>query len=187
MHALVTLLFFLGQPFWETKPPEKWTDQEVKTVLQTSPWVQSVAGDPVVQIYLATATPIEQAEAELRSRSKKPLPPLDPDYLDYLRENREQAFVLAIPYSRLAAAGSAEEDRRMEEETQMKIGRKTYKILGHFPPTTTDPVLRLVFPRAVKRTDKMVEFNLYLPGVSFPERDAAFYVSDLLFRGKVEM
>jgi hypothetical protein len=69
----------------------------------------------------------------------------------------------------------------------MKIGKKSYRILGHFPPTDTDPVLRLVFPREVKPTDKTVTFKLYVPGLPFPERDASFYVKDLMFQGKLEM
>ncbi len=187
MRVLVAFLFFLAQPFWETKPPEKWTDREIETVLSASPWVETVGPEPSVRVYLATAAPIEQAEAERRIRAKKPGAMLDPDYLDYLLENREQAFVLAIPYGNLGGLGNAEENKRMELDTEMKIGRKTYKILGHFPPTTADPVLRLIFPRAVKPTDKTVLFTLYVPGVAFPERDVSFNVKDLMFRGKLEM
>ena len=138
-------------------------------------------------VYLATAAPIEEAEAELRDRATKPMPPPDPDYADYLRDNRENVFILGIPYGRLTGLGNAQEDRRMQTESRMKIGKKTYQILGHFPPTPSDPVLRLAFPREVKPTDKMVEFQLYLPGVPFPERDVSFYVKDLLFHDKVEM
>ena len=187
MHALVALLFFLAQPFWETRPPEKWTDREIETMLHASPWGEIVGSDPAVHVYLATAAPIEQAEAEQRIRAKRPGPMLDPDYLDYLRENREESFVLAIPYDSLGGMGKAEENKRMELDTEMKVGRKSYPILGHFPPTTTDPVLRLIFPRVVKTTDKMVEFKLYVPGVTFPERDVVFYTKDLMFHGKLEM
>ena len=48
-------------------------------------------------VYLATAAPIEMAEAELRLRMKKNtsrMPEPDPDYTDYLRENRQNQFVL---------------------------------------------------------------------------------------------
>jgi len=187
MRTMVPLLFFLAQPFWETTPPEKWTDRQVAAVLQTSPWVESVGPDPAVRVYLATAAPIEQAESEVRIRARKPLTQLDPAYLEYLAENREYAFVLAIPYPALTGMGNADENRRMEEESAMKVGRKSYKILGHFPPVTTDPVLRLVFPRAVKLTDKLVEFQLYVPGIPFPERDVTFFVKDLVYHGKLEM
>ena len=59
-------------------------------------------------VYLATAAPIEHAEAELRLRLKnKPaaVPELDPDYLEYLRDHREQNLVLAITYPTLSGAG----------------------------------------------------------------------------------
>ena len=186
MRAVAGLLLMLVVPFWETKPAEQWTDEEIQTVLESSPWVGTAGTDPGIRVYLATAAPIEQAEAELRSRIKKPLAEPDPDYLDYLREHRDDAFVLAIPYPTVAPAG-AEESQRLDQETEMKIGRKKYKILGHFPPTPSDPVLRLVFPRAVKATDKMVEFNLYLPGLPFPERDVTFFVKDLMYHGNLEM
>jgi hypothetical protein len=75
----------------------------------------------------------------------------------------------------------------MESESVMLIGRKTYKMVGHFPPTPSDPVLRLVFPREVQPTDKKVIFRLYIPGVDFPEREAEFLVKELIYHGKLEM
>jgi hypothetical protein len=187
MHAVIALFFFLAQPFWETKPPEKWTDREIDTVLHSSPWVEAAGPEPAVLVYFATAAPIEEAEAQLRARASQPAPMLDPDYLDYVRDNRDHAFILGIPFSKLNGLGNAGENKRMQTESRMKVGKKTYQILGHFPPTPTDPVLRLVFPREVKSTDKTVEFQLYIPGVPFPERDVLFYVKDLVFHDKVEM
>ena len=187
MRALLPLLFFLAQPFWDTKPPERWTDGEIYTIRNNSPWAQAVAPDPVVVAYLATAAPVEMAEAELRLRMKKNasrMPEPDPDYIDYLRENRESQFVLAITYPTLRGLGKAEENRRMEEETVMVIGRKTYPFAGHFPPTPSDPVLRLIFDREVKPSDRAVSFRLYLPGLNFPEREVEFRVKDLMFQGK---
>ena len=46
---------------------------------------------------------------------------------------------------------------------------------------------RLIFPRAVKDGDKTVVFRLYLPGLSFPEREAVFNVKDLIYQGKLAM
>ena len=48
-------------------------------------------------------------------------------------------------------------------------------------------VLRLIFPRAVKPTDKTVVFRLYLGGLKFPEREVEFRVKDLTYQGKLEM
>ena len=69
----------------------------------------------------------------------------------------------------------------------MHIGRKDYQILGYFPPTPSDPVLRLIFPRAVKPADREIVFRLYLPGLNFPDREAVFAVKDLTYQGKLEM
>jgi hypothetical protein len=190
MRALLPLLFFLAQPFWEAKPPERWSDGEIQTIRHDSPWAQVAGPDPAVVVYLATAAPIEMAEGELRLRMKKNasrMPEPDPDYTGYLLENRQNQFVLAIAYPTLKGLGKAEENRQMEEECVMVIGRKTYHFTGHFPPTPSDPVLRLIFNREVKGTDKAVSFRLYLPGLNFPEREVEFRVKDLMFQGKLEM
>ncbi|MEO8597550.1 MAG: hypothetical protein ABI759_29800 [Candidatus Solibacter sp.] len=191
MHALIPLLFFfLVQPFWETRPPEAWTDAQIQTLLHESPWAQQTQQFPQATVYLATAAPIEHAEAELRLRLKKnphPMPEPDPDYLEYLSAHRDENLVLAIAYPTLAGLGNATESKRMEEESIMLIGRKSYPMVGHFPPTPSDPVLRMIFPRAVKNTDKTVLFRLYLGGLNFPEREVEFRIKDLLYQGKLEL
>jgi hypothetical protein len=186
-HAVVALLFFLAQPFWDVKPPEQWTDQEIETVRRASPWAQTAGPSQQVLVYLATAAPIEDAEGELRLRSKHPLAEPDPDYADFLRLNREKVLVLAIPWSEPVRFGTEAEQKQMEQESVMVIGGKKYPLVGHFPPTPFDPVLRLVFPREVKPSDKFVLFRFYLPGVPFPERETEFRVKDLMYRGKLEM
>jgi hypothetical protein len=187
MRLLVAVLFFLGQPFWESKPPERWTDREIEAVLRDSPWAQSVGPEPKVLVYLATAGPIEDAEEEARLRSNNPLADPDPDYLDYLRENGARQFVLAIPDVTRSGLERPGEEKAMEEQTVMMIGRKSFKIIGHFPPTEADPVLRLVFPREAQTTDKSVLFRLYLPGLPFPNRETEFRVKDLMYHGKLAM
>jgi hypothetical protein len=187
MRLLLVALFFLGQPFWETKPPERWSDREIDTVLHDSPWAQTVGPEPRALVYLATAGPIEDAEMEERLRTRNPLAEPDPDYLDYLRENRTKQFVLAIPEVTLRGLGKPGEEQAMEEQTVMTIGSKSYRIVGHLPPTEADPVLRLVFPREVQPTDKSVVFRLYLPGMPFPTREAEFEVKSLLYHGKLAM
>ena len=187
MHVLLTVLFFLAQPFWETKPPEQWTDREIDEIRHNSPWAQTVGPAPNVLVYFATAAPVEEAEAEARLRTRNPLHEPDPDYLDYLRENRDRHFVLAVPYPTLSGLGKADEENRMEQESVMLIGRKTYKMVGHFPPTPSDPVLRMVFARELQASDKSVTFRLYLPGVNFPDREIEFRVKDLMYHRKLEM
>ena len=187
MRPLLPLLLFLGQPFWEAKPPERWTDAEIDTIRYHSPWAQTLGPSPEVPVWLATAAPIEEAEGEARLRSKHTEKEPDPDYTGYVTEHEAEVFVLALTYPTLRGLGSAAEQRRMEEECLMKIGHKTYHISGHFPPTPSDPVLRLIFPRQVKASDKDVEFQLYLPGLPFPEREALFRVKDLMYHGNLAM
>jgi len=190
MHSLVPLLLMLAQPFWELRPPEQWTAAEIDQIRHGSPWAQGVGRVAPVTVYLATALPIEHAEGELRLRFKKnraTMPEPDPDYVEYLRDHRSEAFVLAVTYPPLPNFGKAGEDKVMEDETSLVIGRKEHKILGYFPPTPSDPVLRLIFPRAAKPTDKQLVFRLYLPGLNFPEREAVFQVKDLTYQGKLEM
>jgi hypothetical protein len=190
MHVLAPLLFFLAQPFWEARPPEQWSQLEIYLMRTSSPWAQQVGRVAPVVVFLATALPIEHAEAELRLRMKKnpePLPEPDPDYLDYLRDHRDEVLVLGVTYPRLLTFGKPGEDKRMETETAMIVGKKEYPILGHFPPSPTDPVLRLIFPREVKPGDREIVFRLYLPGLNFPDREAVFRVKDLMYQGKLEM
>jgi hypothetical protein len=190
MHALLPVFFLFAQPFWETKPPETWTDAEIQKVRTESPWAQQTAEAPQVVVYFATAAPIEHAETELRLRLKKnphPMMEPDPDYLEYLGSHRGENFVLAVTYPTLAGLSDATENKRMEGESVMRIGKKNYGIVGHFPPTPSDPVLRLIFPRAVQPTDKTVVFQLYLGGLKFPEREVEFRVKDLTYQGKLEM
>lgn len=186
MRALPVLLLFLAQPFWETKPVEKWTDREIDTMLHASPWAELAGPSPEVLMTLATAAPIQAAEDEQRLRAKHP-PQLDPDYAGFVTQNRGESLVLAVSYGLPVLFGTKEDRHRMEDECEMLIGRKSYKLIGHFPPTSDDPVLRLVFPRAAKLTDKSVTFRLYLPGMAFPEREVEFRVKDLVYRGKLEL
>jgi hypothetical protein len=187
MRALLPLLFFLAQPFWEAKPPEKWSDREIEFLLHNSPWAMTIGPAPEIVVYFATARPIEDAEAELRVRTRNPLREPDPDYAAYLSENRDKNLVLAIPYPKLTGLGKAEEEQKLEKESVMVIGRKTYHMIGHFPPTPSDPVLRLVFPRETQPTDKRVTFRLYIPGIEFPDREAEFEVKELIYHGRLEM
>jgi len=190
MHALVPLLLLLAQPFWEQRPPEQWTAAEIDSLRTNSPWAQWVGQVSPVTVFLATALPIEHAEAELRLRFKKNRGAMgepDPDYVDYLRQHRAEVFILGVAYPPLPSFGKAGEDKIMEEQTALVIGRKQYQILGYFPPSPSDPVLRLVFPRVVKPTDKELVFRLYFPGLNFPEREAVFVVKDLMYQGKLQM
>lgn len=188
MHAWIALLFFLAEPFWEAKPPEQWTDHEIDLMRISSPWTQTIGPEPNLLCWWATAEPMEEAESEARLHKRKPERQPDPDYLNYLADNRERVVVFAIGYPDLAGL-SKESDawQRVEKETYLRVGGKNYKVEGLFPPEPSDPVLRLIFPRVVKPTDKEVRLQLYAPGLPFPEREADFWVKDLTYHGKLAM
>ena len=206
MTLLFPFLLLAAVPFWEGKPPTDWSDQELQALLTDSPWAQVVSGPgtaaPAVQVFLATASPMEQAERESERRAKlrakpgagakeSPEPEAEDsaaaEYREWLEQNRATHVVLAIRIPRSNAFSDEREVRRLEDESLMHIGRRKFKLSGHFPPSAGDPVLRLAFPREVQLSDKSVSFDLYLPGVAVPYRVVEFRVKDLLVRGKVEM
>jgi len=193
---LLAILLLAGAPFWETKPPDQWTEDELFTVLGDSPWVTTaglsgaLASVPGVRVYLASAKPMQDAEEETRSRQAKRRATEyveDDDYRDFLRENPGKYIVLAVVLTDPQALADARESARMEEECQLRIGRRKHKLVGHFPPTPSDPYLRLIFPRAIEPDTKTLRFELYLPSVPAPYRNAEFHLPDLLYKGTPEM
>jgi len=183
MHLVCVLLALLTAPFWETKAPVDWTDTQIELLLHDSPWAEMAEPAPAVQVYLATARPAREAEAELARRRGKPL---NDEYADYLAHEGANKLIVAISYKNLTALADADEARHMEEESIMKVGRQKYKMEGHFPPEPSDPFLRLVYPRAATARDKTITFELYLPGYG-PYHEAEFRVRDMLYKGKLEM
>lgn len=199
MHWLL-LLLMLAAPFWESKGPADWTEEELERMLTDSPWAQVVAGSGSasaigVRIFLATAAPMEEAERQKDLRWVRKHPQKDPpvkdelaeEYRLWLEDNRATQIVLAVLVIKAKAFFDEREIHQMEEESVMRIGKKKFKMTGHFPPTPTDPYLRLAFPRQVLLTDKTVSFELYLPGVASPFREAEFKVKDMVVKGKLEM
>lgn len=170
-------------PFWESKAPADWSEAQIEQLMHDSPWAQMADPAPAVQVYLATAQPLRMAEDELARRRNKPL---NDEYLEYLRQEGANKVVVAISYKNLTALQDGEEAQHMEEESIMKVGRKKYKMVGHFPPVPSDPFLRLVYPRAVTENDKTITFELYLPGYG-PYHEAEFRLRDMLYKGKLEL
>jgi len=212
MKLLPLLLFFAAGPFWQDKPPEKWTDAELIALLTNSPWAQMVpppaaADAPALRVFLSTAGPMEVAERERDRRYKikhprtasspgaqpgaetgsAPGDALAEEYRAWLAENRAKQIVLTIAVRDSPAFADEQEIRRMEDESVMQIGRKKFKMTGHFPPTASDPYLHLAFPRAATAADKAVIFDFYIPGVPIGSRSAEFRIKDMLTDGKLEM
>jgi hypothetical protein len=183
MHLVCLWLALLAAPFWETKAPGDWTDAQLEQLLHDSPWAETAEPAPGVQVYLATARPLREAEAEWARRRGKPL---NEEYLDYLAQEGAQKLIVAIAYKNITALEDGEEAHFMEEESIMRVGRQKYKMEGHFPPVPSDPFLRLVYPRVATERDKTIVFELYLPGYG-PYQEAEFRVRDMLYKGKLEM
>jgi hypothetical protein len=183
MHLVCLLLALLAAPFWETKAPGEWTDAQIELLLHDSPWAEMAAPAPDVQVYLATAHPLREAEAELARRRGKPL---NEEYTDYIGREGANKLVLAIAYKNYTALADGGEAHSMEEESIMRVGRQKYKMEGHFAPVPSDPFLRLVYPRVATERDKSITFELYLPGYG-PYHEAEFRVRDMVYKGKLEM
>lgn len=187
MHTFLALLFLFAPPFWEARQPPEWADSEVDQMLHNSPWAQKAGPEPSVRIFLASARPIREAEAELRIRGREVVPDPDPDYLEYAARNADSQVILAVEYQRAGVSWPVEEERRLKDQCVMVAGRRKHHMIGYFPPTSDDPVLRIAFPRDAQPTDKRILFRLYLPGITFPEREAEFDVKQLFYHGKLEM
>lgn len=182
-------------PFWERKPPAEWTDDDIQELLTNSPWAQqAISGhsDTGVQVYLATARPAREAEEEKARRVEHPTAAAEEDptaeeYADFLRENEGRYIVLAIQGANPKALADPAEIKRMEERCVLKIGTRQYRMTGYFPPSPSDEMLRLVFPRAVTEADEKFRFELNVPGVKEPNRFAEFRTKELRYKGKLEM
>src|SRR5579862_7086936 len=183
-------------PFWESKAPRAWSDVELSQMLNDSPWAQAavaqgIVPQPGVETFLSSALPMQEAEAEVmrrrRIRNRQTEPLETSEYREFLKQKKGESIVLTILFPDPSQLADGKESKRMEEECVMKIGRKKYKMTGHFPPAPDDPFLRLVFPRVVGAKDKIVEFDLYLPGVTEPYRTAEYDIKGMFYRGRFEM
>jgi hypothetical protein len=196
-HAtLLCALLAAPPPFWESKSPHDWTDLEISSLLHDSPWAraalaQGIVHQPGVQTYLSSALPMQEAEAQVKRRRQirnRPAAPVETDeYLEFVKQHKAESIVLTVFFPDPVQLADAKEAKRMEEECFLKVGRKKYKMTGHFPPTPDDPYLRLVFPRQLGPKDKTLEFDLYLPGAPDPYRIAEYVIKELMYKGKLEI
>ena len=201
MALLMYISWLLAVPFWESAPPVKWSEEQLIGLLNDSPWAQTV-GDvgratrlpgPPVLMYLASATPMRQAEEELIRRRYKQQPDLHAavvdareEYKAYLAEQGGKVIVVAIPLA-AHALSDVGETKRMESESLLRVGKRKVKATGHFPPTPADPILRLIFPRDLAEGTKEFTVEVYLPSISGPYRSATFRVKDLVYRGQPDL
>src|ERR1017187_6240620 len=181
---LPALLIAAAAPFWDSKPPADWSIDEVQILLTNSPWAQLVdAGKtnpaPSVQLYVASAPPMLAAEDRLRAAKKlKTDDPSWQEYRDYLVDNTGKSIVVAIRTLKPDVFLDNSEIKHMENESYLRIGKRKYRVTGHFPPSSTDPFARLVFPHEVQPGDRNLIFDLYVPGVGSPYRRAEFTLKE---------
>ena len=195
LRAAILLCALLAAPFWEAKAPRDWTDAEIARLLSDSPWARAAIAQAIVnsvgiQTYLSSALPVQEAEAEVKRRRQirnRPGPVETDEYLEFLKEQHGDSIVLTVGFPDSTQLANTAEVKRMEEECYMQVGRKKYKMTGHFPPTADDPYLRLVFPRAIGPKDKRIEFDLYLPGAPEPYRLAEYVIAELMYKGKLQL
>ncbi len=182
---------FAGPPFWEAKTPAQWTDDEIGELLADSPWAQSlkIAGESAgLQAYLATAAPERAAEDEqIRRLGRTPDEVFADDYVDFLRDNRGTQIVLAIRLPNWDPDADPADTRRMQQESVLRISRRQFKMTGYFPPSPSDPYLRLAFPKEIAVGDKALLFELYVPGVPHPMRELEFRFKELRYHGRLEL
>lgn len=183
--AFLALLLFAG-PYWEAKAPADWTPEELQRLLTDSPW----AATNGTAMFLATARPMRLAEEQARLRSKPANAEMsftEEEYREFLRTHDGNVIVLAVDLPDRQQLADAEETRRMERDSFLKAGRKKLRMIGHFPPSDSDPFLRLVFPREVDSKARGLIFELYLPSVTMPYRMIEFRLKDMVYQGRLEM
>lgn len=176
--------------FW-TKPATEWTEEQLEGILRESPWAQPAVGSNRTGLsanslptFIASAKPMRAAEAEwVRRRVRKPdvaraILSARAEFNEFLDKNEGKVIALAVACPPEALA-DAQDSRKMEEESFMKAGKRKMKLIGHFPPSPSDPVLRLVFTRDVDPKAKTLEFEFYLPGGPSPYRWVSYKVADL--------
>ncbi len=157
------------------------------------PSVKDTHGAPV-QVYLSSAAPMQAGEKERERRyirkgngAPPAESPMDTEYRLWLEDNLGKQIVVAVRIPRTKDFEDGAQTKRMEDDSIMRVGHKKFKMTGNFPPTQRDPYLRIAFPREVQASDKIITFELYVPGATPPYRTAEFKVKDMMVKGKLEM
>jgi len=186
--TLLAALLLLAAPFWEAKAPAQWTDIELRQLLVDSPWAQLVPGPTKtfapVQLYIATAGPVRQAQMELARRANKQGVS---EYSLWFEDYSKTQVILAVRVDKLEPYSEAKEIQQLEKSSVMHMGRRRVRMTSYFPPSAADPYLRMAFPRDVKLSDKTVGFDIYAPGVPGGFRSAEFKLEAMQIAGKLEL
>jgi len=202
--ALLLAWLQTAAPVWERKTAAESTEEELATILTSSPWAQmhqvnlpaakgarsGGLANPGMHVFLAAATPVREAERELRRRkiqaSADPELDSDSEFEEFLAANPGRYIVLAVRLLRPELLERPASVRKMEQDSRLRIGSRNYELVGYFLPTRDDPYLRLIFPRDVRDSDTELRFELYLPGVPLPFRTVRFELDKLVWHGRPE-
>jgi hypothetical protein len=173
--------------FWNTKAPADWSIEEMRLILQQSPWatVSHATLSVPIPIHLGSAEPMREAELRERQASRYRVEPgaSFEEYQAMLAEGKY--IVLAVTMRDSSALADAIESKSLEKDSIMYAGRRAYKLVTVFPPTPGDPYIRYVFPREVRPNDKSLNFDIYIPGVNYPQRHIEFDLKEMMYRGKL--
>ena len=176
-----------AEPFWNAKPPADWSIEEVTAILRQSPWatVSTATRGPAIRMHVASAAPMRAAEAKERLALRRRTDPgaSFEDYQEMLATGKYIA--LAVLLKDVLPTADGTEARSLEHDSVLHIGRRTYKLVTHFPPTAGDPYLRYIFPGEVKANDKALLFDIYVPGIPYPQRHLEFDLKEMVYQGKV--
>jgi hypothetical protein len=183
MRSPLLLWALAAAPFWESKPPKDWSEEELQEMLTNSPWARAEA-------FLSSALPMREAEQEWRRRhiaKRLDAPEAGPDdYFAFMRDNPGRYVVVAVRVTHFNDLLDAKQIREMEKGCFLRAGKQKLKMTGHYPPSASDPYLRIVFPRPEVR-GKSVKLDLYLPGVAGTFRQLEFSFKEMSYRGRLEL
>jgi hypothetical protein len=172
--------------FWNSKAPADWSIEEVRLLLQQSPWatVSRATLNAPIPIHVATAEPMRIAEAKERVASRYHVEP-GASFEEYEGMVAEGKYiVLAVAMRDSSAMADAIESKSLEKDSVLYAGKRAYKLITVFPPTPGDPYIRYVFPRDVRPGDKSLSFDVYIPGVNYPQRHLEFDLREMIYKGK---
>jgi hypothetical protein len=191
--ALLGLL--AAAPYWESADVKDWSEEQLIDFFANSPWAQPAESSAQngVMTFLATAQPVQLAEKEMRRRRIKKIAGVDvvadpawEEFQEFLERDAAKYIVLAVAIP-VEATQDASEMALMENQSVMKIGKQKIKMSGYFPPSPTDSMTRLIYPRAGTEGAKEIVFELFLPGTGTPYRLAIYSKKGMNYRGKLAM
>jgi hypothetical protein len=195
MTMWMLLLLLAATPFWQEKPPAEWNDLQIAQFLNDSPWAHAAKGNgkvtgAPVQAYLAGSQFVERVVKERNRRAalrrkETAEGALAEEYRFWFEDNRKEQVILAVRVGTPIAFSDEREVRRMQEDSTMHSGNVSVKMSGYFPPSANDPYVHIAFPRnIIQAAEKLLSFELYLPGIASPYRSVDFLPSEMMTDGK---